>query len=464
MTQPLVYNKDARQTLLSFIDTVNVAGETLNFHPTATDYRYQRQENGALDSCAELLTETVSKASGVIQLIDQLDALTQQTTSEISSEDAPSTPSASLPVGDTEDVPLDIENTGDAENPPTVEPAPRVQTTSLADIASSTAPFTSVSSSAPVSAPNTVNLSALEDSVFSDTGVEFTDETSLLSSPAAETNSNGGTHLSSAGETSLSSGGETTLSAGGGDGGNKYVGYSGGGGTMSAASAEYLHVPQSGVQMNKDALSALVNLPNNLSYGPEIFEEIVFEDGGYGGEYGDMYGGGDYSYAGGYSGGDGIVLVGEPTSQTALDVSQVTYERPYDMTLTPDELNACIDEVLWRAGIEDPVAQNKWRQTLLLIAEHESTNNPAAGNNWDSNAVGGTQVDGLPAQSSRGLMQTIPSTFAAYHMGGTSTSIYDPVASMGAATLYLMGRYNCDIYGNGLDAFYSARVPVYHGY
>ena len=61
-------------------------------------------------------------------------------------------------------------------------------------------------------------------------------------------------------------------------------------------------------------------------------------------------------------------------------------------------------------------------------------------------------------------MQTIPSTFAANHMGGTSTNIYDPVASMGAAVNYLQSRYGCDQFGNGLDEFYAARSGTYHGY
>lgn len=75
-------------------------------------------------------------------------------------------------------------------------------------------------------------------------------------------------------------------------------------------------------------------------------------------------------------------------------------------------------------------APANWLEPLVGLAMHESGGNPAAINLWDSNAAAG-----IPSQ---GLFQTIPSTFAAYGMGG---SITDPVANAVAAIRYIMARY-----------------------
>ncbi|WP_314222513.1 transglycosylase SLT domain-containing protein [Streptomyces zaehneri] len=63
----------------------------------------------------------------------------------------------------------------------------------------------------------------------------------------------------------------------------------------------------------------------------------------------------------------------------------------------------------------------------------ESSGNPKAINNWDINAV-----NGIP---SKGLLQVIPPTFAAYHVAGTSWNIYDPVANITAAANYAADKY-----------------------
>ncbi|MGW0865484.1 transglycosylase SLT domain-containing protein [Streptomyces sp. NPDC002611] len=63
----------------------------------------------------------------------------------------------------------------------------------------------------------------------------------------------------------------------------------------------------------------------------------------------------------------------------------------------------------------------------------ESSGNPQAINNWDSNAVKGTP--------SKGLLQTIDPTFQAYHVDGTSWDPYDPVANITAACNYAADRY-----------------------
>ncbi|MEU6042907.1 transglycosylase SLT domain-containing protein [Streptomyces griseus] len=88
------------------------------------------------------------------------------------------------------------------------------------------------------------------------------------------------------------------------------------------------------------------------------------------------------------------------------------------------------------------------KESLAVMAQHgipgtyegihrnimrESSGNPAAINNWDSNAVKGTP--------SKGLLQVIDPTFQAYHVPGTLTDSYDPVANITAACNYAADRY-----------------------
>ncbi|MEU5423962.1 transglycosylase SLT domain-containing protein [Streptomyces sp. NPDC020667] len=63
----------------------------------------------------------------------------------------------------------------------------------------------------------------------------------------------------------------------------------------------------------------------------------------------------------------------------------------------------------------------------------ESTGNPQAINNWDSNATAG-----IP---SKGLLQIIDPTFKAFHVDGTSWNIYDPVANIVASCNYAAHTY-----------------------
>ncbi|CAM5740242.1 hypothetical protein SHIRM173S_06492 [Streptomyces hirsutus] len=72
----------------------------------------------------------------------------------------------------------------------------------------------------------------------------------------------------------------------------------------------------------------------------------------------------------------------------------------------------------------------------------ESSGDPKAINLWDINAQ-----NGIP---SKGLLQVIPPTFAAYHVPGTSKNIYDPVANITAACNYAADRYG------SMDNVYSA--------
>ncbi|MFD4432180.1 transglycosylase SLT domain-containing protein [Nocardia sp. NPDC058497] len=63
----------------------------------------------------------------------------------------------------------------------------------------------------------------------------------------------------------------------------------------------------------------------------------------------------------------------------------------------------------------------------------ESTGNPQAINLWDSNAA-----MGIP---SKGLLQVIDPTFAAYHVEGTPFDVWNPVSNIVAACNYAADRY-----------------------
>ncbi|MBV9315145.1 MAG: transglycosylase SLT domain-containing protein [Pseudonocardia sp.] len=69
---------------------------------------------------------------------------------------------------------------------------------------------------------------------------------------------------------------------------------------------------------------------------------------------------------------------------------------------------------------------------IAVIIRHESSGNPAAVNNWDSNAARGTP--------SMGLMQTIGPTFDRWHLPGHD-KILDPVDNIIAGVRYAVHRY-----------------------
>lgn len=74
---------------------------------------------------------------------------------------------------------------------------------------------------------------------------------------------------------------------------------------------------------------------------------------------------------------------------------------------------------------------------LMLL---ESGGDPNVVNDWDSN-----YQSGIP---SKGLMQTIDPTFSAYHVAGTSTNVFDPLANIAAALNYINDQYRGNIPGS----------------
>lgn len=99
-------------------------------------------------------------------------------------------------------------------------------------------------------------------------------------------------------------------------------------------------------------------------------------------------------------------------------------------TSYPDNLDGWIREsldVMAQHGI--PGSYNGIHRNVM----RESSGNPRAINNWDSNAAAG-----IP---SKGLLQVIDPTFRAYHVPGTPQDSYDPVANITAACNYAAARY-----------------------
>lgn len=136
--------------------------------------------------------------------------------------------------------------------------------------------------------------------------------------------------------------------------------------------------------------------------------------GGGGGGYGG--GGGGYSGGGGGgSGGGGLGSSGAPpTSQPPGNVQQWIQQAIQQLEaagVPASELNA---------------------NDIWTIIQHESGGNPNAINNWDSNAAAG--------HPSKGLMQTIDSTFNSYALPG-QTNIYNPVDNICAGVRYALSRY-----------------------
>lgn len=138
--------------------------------------------------------------------------------------------------------------------------------------------------------------------------------------------------------------------------------------------------------------------------------------------------------------------------------ANVSFEKTHDGALSEEEAADIINQACDLNGIsDDPAVREQFINVWMHMAEHESGLNPSAANGWDSNAIGSTQSDGYPAQSSRGMLQCIPETFSSYHVSGTSNSIYDPLASAAASINYTMDRYGVSADGSGLDAFASNR-------
>ena len=114
----------------------------------------------------------------------------------------------------------------------------------------------------------------------------------------------------------------------------------------------------------------------------------------------------------------------------------------------PGNVDAWIAEAITRTGV--PAS---WAPALRTIAHHESSFDPAAANL--------TASGGNVAKAPQGLMQMLPSTFAAHARPGHG-NILDPVDNLMAAIDYIRRRYGDPSSTPGLRAL--ARGDRYVGY
>lgn len=133
--------------------------------------------------------------------------------------------------------------------------------------------------------------------------------------------------------------------------------------------------------------------------------------------------------------------------------------RPLDIQMSGSKLDKIMDKALDNNGIpEDRAIRKKWKSLMLFMAMKESSCSVNAVCLDDTNAVGAKREDGHPGQASRGIWQTIPETFAKYHVSGTSNNIYDPVANASASLAYSIARYGVEpTAGPKFEQFYAAR-------
>ncbi|AFM20666.1 hypothetical protein Mycch_6066 (plasmid) [Mycolicibacterium chubuense NBB4] len=145
-----------------------------------------------------------------------------------------------------------------------------------------------------------------------------------------------------------------------------------------------------------------------------------------------------------------------PASSAArIPLADVSFTGRGTFPAGPAAMSEAINAALDARGVTDPVARKNWHDGYMTLTARESGHNASVVNLSDSNAHGARMSDGAPANSSRGPAQCIPTTFAAYHQPGTSTSIYEPVANVAASMNYVMDRYGVSPDGSNL----AAHVP-----
>ena len=149
----------------------------------------------------------------------------------------------------------------------------------------------------------------------------------------------------------------------------------------------------------------------------------------------------------------------------AIPLSEVSFEGKGVWAGGRGAVHRYLEEALDRMGITDPRARANWIEGMTTIADHESGYRANAINLSDSNAHGARQADGGPLNSSRGIWQLVPGTFARCHQPGTSNHIWDPVANACASMNYQMARYGVSHDGHDQRAKVGqANWNIHRGY
>src|SRR5690242_2553971 len=130
-------------------------------------------------------------------------------------------------------------------------------------------------------------------------------------------------------------------------------------------------------------------------------------------------------------------------AKMSIDLKDVDYTR----YTSGGHIDSWIADACQAAGLPHT---DGWRRGYRTLCERESSYNPNAINTGDANAHGVSVGDGHPLDCSRGIAQCIPPTFAAYHVNGTSRSIYNPVANIAASMQYVRHRYHVSSDGSDL--------------
>lgn len=116
----------------------------------------------------------------------------------------------------------------------------------------------------------------------------------------------------------------------------------------------------------------------------------------------------------------------------------------YDLSAGASQWSDVVLQALAMTG-----QSSSYLSDILWAIQNESGGNPNAINDWDSNAA---------TDPSRGLMQTIGSTFNAYRNPALSANIYDPLSNIVAAINYILDRYG------SIENLMSSRREVWRGY
>ena len=137
------------------------------------------------------------------------------------------------------------------------------------------------------------------------------------------------------------------------------------------------------------------------------------------------------------------------SAESPIPVSAVRYLQVDDSVSFVKDILPAVFKIM---NIPAGPAQAYWTSGLVTAAGRESSYNFNAVNNYDSNATGPLQEDGMHANDSRGVLQCIPPTFASHHQPGTSNNIYDAIANTCAAMNYVMDDYGVSRDGHDLAA------------